>query len=203
MSGSLVTLPLRLSVRVAELTFTGAQEVVRRVAGLTGLRGPGPSAEPSSEPASQRAPSAERRAPESSNGAGRTPTETAPRDPRSAAAETEAPPPAPPPVVDAEVVEAEPAVDYDAPPEPEPVHIDEEVELVQEVAEPGAEDGAGAQIRIDEPWDGYRELRAADVVDRLGGASVAELGAVELYELSTRKRSTILSAVQRELRRRG
>ncbi len=53
-----------------------------------------------------------------------------------------------------------------------------------------------------EPWPGYREMKAADVIDRVrGGADSAELAAVELYELSHRQRQTVLDAVKRELRR--
>ena len=50
------------------------------------------------------------------------------------------------------------------------------------MAEAGAEDGAGAQLRIDEPWKGYDQLRAGDIVERISGADAAELAAVELYE---------------------
>jgi hypothetical protein len=74
---------------------------------------------------------------------------------------------------------------------------------VREVAEPGAEDGAGAEVRVAEPWDGYRAMRADDVIDRITGASVAELAAIELYELSGRGRESVITAVQRELRRRS
>jgi hypothetical protein len=94
-------------------------------------------------------------------------------------------PPAPPPV----------------PPEPAPPHISTEPILVAENADPGAEDGAGAEVHVAEPWEGYRQLHAADVIDRITGADTAELAAVELYELSSRKRQTVLDAVQRELDR--
>ncbi|MGZ4296959.1 MAG: hypothetical protein ACXVE4_07330, partial [Solirubrobacteraceae bacterium] len=39
----------------------------------------------------------------------------------------------------------------------EPSHVSEEPELVAEFAEPGAEEGVGAQLRIVEPWAGYGE----------------------------------------------
>ncbi len=52
-----------------------------------------------------------------------------------------------------------------------------------------------------EPWDGYHELKAADVIDRVRGQDKAALAAVELYELSHRGRQTVLDAVKRELRR--
>jgi hypothetical protein len=54
---------------------------------------------------------------------------------------------------------------------------------------------------VPEPWEGYRQLHAADVIDRITGADAAELAAVELYELSSRKRQDVLDAVQRELDR--
>jgi hypothetical protein len=82
----------------------------------------------------------------------------------------------------------------------EPAHVSEEPELVEEFAEPGAEDGAGAEIHIREPWEGYRHMNARDVAARLSAASPAELAAVQLYESSTRGRQTILSAVTRHLR---
>jgi hypothetical protein len=92
---------------------------------------------------------------------------------------------------------------YDEPaPLTDPVpHVDAEAEVVEEVAEPGAEDGAGAQIRVDAPFAGYDALRAADVAARLRGADVALLGAIELYEHTHRRRRTVLEAVARELRR--
>jgi hypothetical protein len=78
--------------------------------------------------------------------------------------------------------------------------VSEEPVLVAESAEPGAEDGAGPEIHIREPWEGYRKMTARDVTARLSGASAAELAAVELYESSNRGRQTILAAVTRELR---
>ncbi|HEY2260773.1 MAG TPA: hypothetical protein VGH45_13715, partial [Solirubrobacteraceae bacterium] len=91
--------------------------------------------------------------------------------------------------------EALPALDPDA------GHVSEEPILVEEVAEPGAEDGAGAEVHVAEPWDGFRQMAADDVIDRISGASAAELAAVELYELSHRNRRTVLAAVEQELAR--
>jgi hypothetical protein len=73
--------------------------------------------------------------------------------------------------------------------------------VVAETADPGAEDGAGAEVHVAEPWEGYQQLHAAEVVDRITGADPAELAAVELYELSRRRRQTVLDAVARELER--
>jgi len=71
---------------------------------------------------------------------------------------------------------------------------------VESFSEPGAEDGAGAQITVDEPWEGYAQLKAADVIARTRTATAAELAAIQLYEGLNRKRATVLAAVERELK---
>lgn len=78
-------------------------------------------------------------------------------------------------------------------------HVSEEPEFVRSSADPGAEDGAGATVRVDEPWPGYRAMTAPDITDRLVVADVATLAAVKLYEASNRKRRTVLSAADRRL----
>jgi hypothetical protein len=72
---------------------------------------------------------------------------------------------------------------------------------VRAVAEEGAEDGAGAEVHVAEPWEGYRQMHADDVIDRITGASAAELAAVQLYESAGGRRQTVLSAVQQEFQR--
>src|SRR5919202_6607523 len=42
-------------------------------------------------------------------------------------------------------------------------HVDEGAVVTAEVAEPGAEEGAGPELRVDEPWPGYGRMRAVDV----------------------------------------
>lgn len=180
MFGSLILFPLRLGARATGLAVRGAREIVEWAAGLAGLAPEAPDfhAEPAGPP-----------------------TRTAPPERPT---QTQKQPAAPEPVeraVSALVDRGEP-VDYDAPAPAEPVHLDLDDELVAEVADPGAEDGAGAQVSIAEPWSGYRELRAADVIDRLAAASSEELAAIELYELSSRKRRTVVAAAQRELNSR-
>jgi hypothetical protein len=91
-------------------------------------------------------------------------------------------------------------LDYDEPTPPEPAHVSEEPELVEEFAEPGAEEGAGAQLRILEPWEGYSEMKAADIIERLASASREELAAVELYELAGRNRKSVVAAAERALK---
>lgn len=86
-----------------------------------------------------------------------------------------------------------------APPAEEPAHVSEEPEVVREVAEPGVEDGAGAQVTVDEPWEDYARMQANDVIERLATANQAELAAVTLYESAHQARQTVLSAVERQL----
>jgi hypothetical protein len=81
-----------------------------------------------------------------------------------------------------------------------PDHVDEEVVLVAEVAEEGAEDGAGPELRIDEPWQGYDRMAAVEVCDRLTAASAELAAAVELYESTRRSRRSVLDAAERALR---
>lgn len=81
-----------------------------------------------------------------------------------------------------------------------PDHVDEEPVLVAEAAEEGAEDGAGPELHIDAPWDGYDEMTAADVRDRLAAASPTEAAAVELYESTHKSRRTVIDAAARVLK---
>jgi hypothetical protein len=83
---------------------------------------------------------------------------------------------------------------------PEPPHVDEEPELVAEVAEEGAEDGAGAEVTVEEPWPGYDEMSAADIQDRLVAEDEeAVVAAVRLYEASRKGRAAVLEATSRHM----
>jgi hypothetical protein len=86
------------------------------------------------------------------------------------------------------------------PPEPEPAHVSEEPELVAASAERGAEDGAGAEVHVDEPWPGYGEMRAADIARRLRTEPPAVAAAVSLYEAAGKGRSSVLEAAARRVR---
>jgi hypothetical protein len=57
-------------------------------------------------------------------------------------------------------------------------------------------DSPGAQIRVDEPWNGYRSMAAADIVDRLAVADDATKAQVRLYESTHRRRKTVLEATE-------
>jgi hypothetical protein len=119
-------------------------------------------------------------------------TEPTPEPPRAQAPTEPAAPPRP----------AEPAVpDAGVAPEPPPpAHVSREAELVEAFADPGAEEGAGATVRIEEPWEGYGRMTADDVIARLVAVSREELAAVALYEGAHRNRRTVLAAAERRLR---
>jgi hypothetical protein len=81
----------------------------------------------------------------------------------------------------------------------EPVHVGEEPELVAEAAEEGAEEGAGAEVTVDEPWPGYDRMNAADIEDRLVAAGAETAAAVSLYEASRKGRAAVLEAASRSM----
>jgi hypothetical protein len=112
--------------------------------------------------------------------------------------------PAPPPAYEGNGVAPDFPVTADAPPavpdELVPDHVDEGLVLVAETAEEGAEDGAGPELHVDPPWDGYDEMTAADIRARLSAASAAEAAAVELYEATRKSRRSVLEAAERALR---
>jgi hypothetical protein len=90
-----------------------------------------------------------------------------------------------------------------APPPPPPrveEHVSEEHTLVGEFAEAGAEQGAGPEVHVDEPWEGYDRMSAAEIARRLVGAGAAVAAAVRLYEANGRGRKTVLEAADRALR---
>jgi hypothetical protein len=196
--GDLIMLPVRIGVRATRLWLRAAEETISvaagattRLVGLAASRASGHDDGTATElePRRGRAPGEGLRAearpaapPQTKLDQGSRGSPSAPSSP-SAATEAERPTaPAP------------------SPPEPAPTHVSEEPTLVEELAEPGAEDGAGAEIHIAEPWEGYARMNAKEVVSRLSGADPAQLAAVQLYESSHRHRQTVLNAVQRELR---
>jgi hypothetical protein len=85
-----------------------------------------------------------------------------------------------------------------APPAPpEPSHVSEEPVLVAEVAETGAEEGAGAEVTVEAPWPGYDAMTAADIKARLRSAPEVVAVAVSLYEASRKGRTSVLEAAAR------
>ena len=58
------------------------------------------------------------------------------------------------------------------------------------------EDSPGAEIHVQEPWKGYAEMSAAQVIDRLSGAPPAVAAMVRLYEGQHAKREAVLHATE-------
>jgi hypothetical protein len=85
-----------------------------------------------------------------------------------------------------------------------PAHVDEEAVLVAESADSGAQEGAGATVHVQEPWHGYRSMRAREIVDHLPAVADEVLSLVLLYEPKAgRSRPTVIRAAERELSRRA
>ena len=82
----------------------------------------------------------------------------------------------------------------------ERAHVDEGSEKVAEFADPGAENGAGAELHVDEPWPNYRRMTAKEIVDRLEASDEAEIAVVRLYEATHRKRRDVMRATERVLK---
>jgi len=72
---------------------------------------------------------------------------------------------------------------------------------VAEFAEPGAEDGASAELRVEEPWEGYARQDARTIARELAGATRETLAAVELFERTHKQRRSVTQAAERRLRR--
>jgi hypothetical protein len=135
-----------------------------------------------------------------------TPTTSPPPPPpasdRPRAARRPVPPPAAAPEAAPEPVPTPAAAAADAPQEA-PDHVDREAILVAESADAGAADGAGAQIRVAEPWNGYGKLTAKEVNDRLATESPESLAVARLYEAMHRNRVTVLKEIDRRLAAAG
>lgn len=201
MAGQILTLPLRLTARAASLALHGGEQLAGRVLGLAlqvadMARSRGEHADPAVDVDSpvrsgEGADGQSSHSPEREHSLQREPEHSLEPEPERSP-EPEPEPGAP--------IEAENVIDLDAPAEQEPQHVSEEPVLAAEFAEPGAEDGAGAQIHVQEPWPGYREMNAKDVIARIGSSDRAELAAIELFESTNQKRQTVLSAVERQLK---
>lgn len=216
MTGSLLTLPLRLGVRTARASLLAGRDlvdlglatldVVERAIGEEPERRdeaePVAEAEPiyEAEPIDEAEPVAEAEPVDEAEPI----AEAEPVDEAEPAFGRGGAPPVPPPPARTPV--------HPVPPAPEVVlgeravpsdeQLPDDRELVEEFADPGAEEGAGASLRVAPPFPSYDELRAADVIDRLRGVDTAELGATELYERTHRGRRTVLDAIVREIKRR-
>ena len=93
-----------------------------------------------------------------------------------------------------------PAHNIGAAPEIPPAHVSEGLQFVEAFAEPGAEEGAGAAVHVEEPWANYSQMTADEVIVRLADATPEELAVVALYEGAHRRRKTVVAAARRRLR---
>jgi hypothetical protein len=90
--------------------------------------------------------------------------------------------------------------DVESPPPPAGAkQVDDEPVPVAEFAETGAEDGAGAEVRVDAPWDGYDSMTATQIAKRLATADSGTAAAVSLYEGTHRSRVSVVAAAERRL----
>ena len=207
----LLTLPITIARVPIELGFGAAKQAVKFAQGLVGggdeepvAEEPRPAAPPRRRRTSSRAGArsgngrarsgarakrASRRTAEPSSGAAEAAMKAAPPVDEPASAAATAPSTVTPPA-------AEPTA---PPPADEPTHVGEEPELVAEAAEAGAEDGAGAEVAVGEPWPGYDEMTAADIEDRLLTEGPETVAAVSLYEASHKGRASILEAASRTM----
>jgi hypothetical protein len=78
--------------------------------------------------------------------------------------------------------------------------VDDAPVPVGEFAEEGAEDGAGAEVHVEPPWDGYDDMTAAQIAKRLADADRETVATVSLYEGMRRGRTSVVRAADKRLR---
>lgn len=79
--------------------------------------------------------------------------------------------------------------------------VDDAPVPVAEFGEQGAEESAGAEVRVDAPWEGYDAMRVVDLKARLAEADREVLAAVVLYESLGRGRRSVIDAAEKRLKR--
>ena len=199
MPGKLLSLYLRAGMGAARLAFNLTARVVKVAGDAVGFGAASArdTAPPTAERAEEPTPREREATPREQEA---TPRQTEPRPAGRRDGPQEGAEPGTTPLTEAETF----AIDYDAAPvtplepaEERAKSIDDQPELVEELAEPGAEDGAGAEIEVEEPWDGYHKLNADEVIARVADLGSAELAVLELYEGTHKQRRTVLGAAER------
>jgi hypothetical protein len=176
----LVRAPLRLGLSIAGSVLDAGLGVVRTATSPLRSEPPAPPREPAAGSPPARVSPSERPS------ARRRPA-------RRQRADRPAAQPTPP-------VASSPAPPVASPTPPLENHVDEEVALAAEAAEAGAEEGAHAELHVEEPWDGYDRMRVSEITNELAGATRAALAAVELYESTHKGRRSVLETAERRLR---
>jgi hypothetical protein len=82
---------------------------------------------------------------------------------------------------------------------PEAKTMDDSPVPVAEFGEEGAEEEPGADVSVDEPWEGYRRMSAAEVKKRLESEEREVLATVVLYEGFAKKRRSVIEAAEKRL----
>jgi hypothetical protein len=59
------------------------------------------------------------------------------------------------------------------------------------------EESPGAEVHVDEPWQGYAAMNAPEIIDRLAVSDAAVKAVVLLYERGHKGRKTVLRAAAR------
>jgi hypothetical protein len=194
----LLTLPIRLGFEAARTTLGITTRLVGTAIDLArSVRG---DSEPYSPPAS---PERSEPRPEPAGPGEPSPREArradSPRPEQRVNGQPAPAAPPPPPAVDVTPPSEQPDTPLTTADEAVKT-LDDTDEVVATVAEPGAEDGAGAQLDIEPPWEGYAGMKASEVVARLNQAGAAELAVVELYERAHKNRQTVLGAAAKRLK---
>lgn len=200
------TAPIRLGLSAGGIGLSAMRAVVeevRRALGGESSRGDGwqrprPPRVQSPGPAVRARRESASREPA---GPGRAASEPPSRAPAAGEATASATPPAPSAPIADRVAEGRVAAGPTVPTVPPrgAKQVDDEAVQVAESAERGAEEGAGAEVHVDPPWDGYDAMTAADIRDRLVAADAAQATAVALYEAAGRGRITVVTAAERRL----
>jgi hypothetical protein len=185
------TAPIRLGLSAGGLGLSVARTVVDEARRALGHGGSSANGWSGPRPAPVRSPAPDVRA--HGDALESVVDVVAPSPPRPSAPEAAAPPPVQPPAAKGPSV---PAI----PPVRGAKQVDDTPVPVAEFAEPGAEDGAGAQIHIDPPWDGYDGMTAAQIRERLASADSGVAAAVSLYESAGRGRVSVVRAADSRLR---
>jgi outer membrane biosynthesis protein TonB len=178
---SLITLPIRLSLEITVRAAKLGIGVVRAVAGAL-----------ETDKAEQRAPWPVEDvpvAPAPTNGRAAAPAPEPPPPPEPPPL-PEAPPPREPPPAPQHV---EAPIDFDAPAEEElaPRHVDTDATIAYEA---GPAEDVGAAIHVEAPWEGYDQMKAAEIVKRLRSANDATRAVARLYERQGKARASVLAA---------
>ena len=76
-------------------------------------------------------------------------------------------------------------------------------DLTKVLDDAGAEYEAGADLEVEQPWEDYDRMKAAEIQQRLADASDEVAAVVRLYESMHKGRQTVLRAADLRIRTNG